>query len=238
MTENDKSVEMDVADAIMEKPIGFAIGSRSFFIYPPTLGKLYLIGRLLEALDINKEMIAVNAYLEAIRLCREKRNEVCRILAYSTFYRKYDLFNNRKIEKRIKLFSKKLSEEELATVFMLVLTGDNLDTFIEYFHLDKEADERKRISMIKKSDGVSFGGNSTYGTLIDFACQRYGWSMHYVVWGISYINLRMLMSDAVTTLYLSAEERKQLGIATSSETIDAGDPRNRALIKSLLKDPS
>ena len=79
-------------------------------------------------------------------------------------------------------------------------------------------------------------GNSTYGTMIDFACQRYGWTFDYVVWGISYINLRMLMADAITTVYLSSDEMKQLGISGSEEIIDAGNPKNRERIKALLEE--
>ena len=110
--------------------------------------------------------------------------------------------------------------------FQLVSTG-----------IDKENTERKRIAKVKKNNSsISFGGNSTYGTMIDFACQRYGWTFDYVVWGISYINLRMLMADAITTVYLSSDEMKQLGISGSEEIIDAGNPKNRERIKALLEE--
>ena len=35
---------------------------------------------------------------------------------------------------------------------------------------------------------IAFGGKSIWGTLIDAACERYGWSYQYVLWGISYSN--------------------------------------------------
>ena len=162
---------------------------------------------------------------------------VCRILSYSTFNRKNDLFDNSKVDKRTKLFSRTLSEEELATILVLILTSDNMDTFLRHFGIDKENTERKRIAKVKKDNSsISFGGNSTYGTMIDFACQRYGWTFDYVVWGISYINLRMLMADAITTVYLSSDEMKQLGISGSEEIIDAGNPKNRERIKALLEE--
>ena len=83
---------------------------------------------------------------------------------------------------------------------------------------------------------LSFCGKSTYGTLIDWACQRYGWSMEYVVWGISYANLQMLMADSITSVYLSEVERKKLGITDNRDIINADDPKNRELIRKMLSE--
>lgn len=235
--ENKECIEMDIADSVMERPTGFNIGSRSFFIYPPTLGKTYLLARLFKELDANQQIVAANPYMEAIRLCNTKKDIVCRILSYSTFNRKKDIFNNTKIAERADFFCENLDLEELATLLVLILTSDNLETYIGYFGIDKERKERKRIADIKKDNGsITFGGNSVYGTLIDFACQRYGWTMDYVVWGISHINLRMLMADAITAIYLNAEERKQLNIFDNKEYINADDHRNEELINKILSD--
>ena len=62
--------------------------------------------------------------------------------------------------------------------------------------------------------------------------------MEYVVWGISYANLQMLMADSITSVYLSPEERKKLGITDNLEIINADDPKNRDLILGLLKEKS
>ena len=235
--EDNKFMEMDIADTIMEKPIGFNIGNRCFYIYPPTLGKTYLLARLFNELDVNDKIISTNPYMEALRVCQTKRNVVCRILSYSTFFKRKDLFNNRKVNGRAEYFCNNLNTEELSTLFVLILTGDNVESYISYFGIDKERSERKRIASVKKDNvGLTFGGNSIYGTLIDFACQRYGWTMNYVVWGISYANLKMLLADAITTICLTAEERKKLNIFDNKEHINADDPKNRELIKAMLED--
>lgn len=235
--EDKKRIEMDIADAIIERPAGFSVGNRRFYLYPPTLGKTYLLARLFDELDANSQIISTNPYMEALRLCGTKRSIVCRILAYCTFKNKAYIFDNNKIDTRSKFFSDNLDIEELSTLLVIVLTGDNTESYISYFGIDKEREERKRIAEIKKNAGsITFGGNSTYGTLIDFACQRYGWTMDYVVWGISYSNLRMLMADAITTIYLSSDEMKQLNIFDNKECINADDPKNRELIKSMLED--
>ena len=45
------------------------------------------------------------------------------------------------------------------------------------------------------SIGSFFGGKTIWGTLIDAACERYGWTFDYVVWGISYNNLTLMLKD-------------------------------------------
>lgn len=235
--ENKERIEMDIADAVMERPVGFNIGSRCFYIYPPTLGKTYLLARLFKELDANQQIVVADPYMEAIRLCEAKKDIVCRILSYQTFNKKKDIFNNAKIAERADFFCKNLDLEELATLLVLVLTSDNMEVYINYLGIDKERKERERITDIKKDSGsITFGGNSIYGTLIDFACQRYGWTMNYVVWGISHTNLRMLMADAITTIYLNAEERKLLNIFDNKENINADDTRNEELIDKILSD--
>ncbi len=237
MMEDRELIEMNIADTIIQRPIGFNVDSESFFIYPPTLGLTYLLARLLKNLCANENIIAANPYLEALRLCADKKDTVCRILSYHTFCKKEDIFNNSEVEKRAKVFEFKLDTEELATLFTLILSGDNTELYVNYFGIDKERQERARISKVKSEGGnsISFGGNSAYGTLIDFACQRYGWTMDYVVWGISYSNLKMLMADSITTIYLSEDERKKLGVNVG-EVINADDPKNKSLIKEMIHD--
>ena len=231
--EDRELLEMNIADTIIERPVGFNIGSQQFYLYPPTLGITYHLARLFKSLEADARLISANPYLEAIRLCTEKKEIVCRILSNYTFNRKEDVFDGIKVEVRAKEFSE-LAAEELATIFTIVLSGDNTEEFIKYFGIDKERLERSRIAAVKKDNSsITFGGNSTYGTLIDFACQRYGWTMDYVMWGISYANLKMLMADAITTIYLSEEERKLLGRGVG-EVINADDPRNRELIRRMI----
>ena len=233
--EDKELLEMNIADTIIERPVGFNIGSQQFYLYPPTLGITYL-ARLFRSLEADARLISANPYLEAIRLCTEKKEIVCRILSNYTFNRKEDVFDGSKVEVRAKEFSE-LAAEELATIFTIVLSGDNTEEFIKYFGIDKERLERSRIAAVKKDNSsVTFGGNSTYGTLIDFACQRYGWTMDYVMWGISYANLKMLMADAITTVYLSEDERKKLNIYDDSEVINADDPKNRDLMRRMLSE--
>lgn len=73
MIEDRKIIEMNIADTIMERPYGFQVNKRHFYLYPITLGKTYLLSRLIESLDMNADIIKSNPYMEALRLCQEKK---------------------------------------------------------------------------------------------------------------------------------------------------------------------
>lgn len=235
--DNNEIISMNIADTIMEKPVSFCIGRRRFYLYPLTLGKSYLLSRLTNSLGVNKQILLSNPYLEAYRFASEKKELVCRILAYHSMRRKCDIQNECKVSKRAYLFQKNLNNEELAQLLVMTFTHENVSEYIIYLGLDKEHAERNRIMAIKKNTGnLSFCGKSTYGTIIDWACQRYGWSMEYVVWGISYANLQMLMADSITSIYLSVEEREKLGIKAKVEVINADDPKNSELIRMILNE--
>ena len=233
---NDKRlIEMNIADAIMEKPISFKVGSRQFFIYPPTLGKTYLLSRLIDAINVDNSILSINPYIECYRLASNCKETVCRIIAYHSLKTKKEIQDEQKVSRRAKVFETHLNVEELAQILVLSFTIENVSSYISYLGIDDEQKRRARVMMIKKnSNNMSFGGKSTYGTIIDWACQRYGWTMDYVVWGISYANLQMLMADSITSIYLSDEEMKKVGFRDDRDVINADDPNNRELIKQMI----
>lgn len=232
----NKQMEMNVSDAIIEKPIRFDIGKRKYSIYPPTLGKTQILKNLYLTLDVDARLLSLNPLAEAMRISRENPDIVCRIIAYSTFSDKNSILNTEKVFRRADELKQLLTAEERATLLSLILTNDLTDEFIKYFGIDADKELRARISRTKgESNSVTFGGKSIYGLLIDFACQRYGWTMDYVLWGISYVNLNMLFADAITTVYLTDEERKQLGM-NHGEIINADDPANRDLIREMIRE--
>ena len=81
------------------------------------------------------------------------------------------------------------------------------------------------------SSSITVGGASIYGQLIDTAAERYGWSYDYIMWGVSMTNLQLMLADKVDSIYLTKEEQKKARISTDNEVIDAGDPRNRELVR-------
>ena len=54
----DKYIEMNIDDALIEKPYRFSIevegkGERHFFLFPVTLGKMHLMKRHYDNLEVN-----------------------------------------------------------------------------------------------------------------------------------------------------------------------------------------
>lgn len=232
----DKQIEMNVSDTIIEKPIWFSIGKRKYSIYPPTLGKTQILKNLYLSLELDTRLLSLNPLAEAMRISKESPDIVCRIIAYSTFSDKDSIMNTEKVFQRADMFKDKLTAEEMATLLSIILMNDKTDEFIKYFRIDEDKELRRRISRTKgESNSITFGGKSIYGLLIDFACQRYGWTMEYVLWGISYVNLNMLFADAITTVYLTDDERKQLGMGFG-QVINADDPANRELIREMISE--
>ena len=234
--EINKEIELNISDAIVEKPIGFSLGKTKLCIYPSTLGKMQILKNLYFSMGVNVELLAINPLAETLRLCREQPDLVCRIIAYSTFSDRKSIMDTEKILRRTRLLQDNTSAEDLATILSIILSNDKIEEFLRYFGIDEDRAMKAKISKIKgEGSSITFGGKSIYGLLIDFACQRYGWTMDYVIWGISYVNLNMLFADAITTVYLSDEERRKLGRG-DGKVINADDPGNRDLIRQMISE--
>lgn len=191
----------------------------------------------MECLGINLEIIKANPYMEALRICQEKKESVCRILSYHTINKKEELFDYDFVQERCNFFYKEIDNDSMAQLLVMVLSERDISAYIKHLGIDKEKEWQAKAMRAKKdNNSLTFGGKSIYGTLIDTACQRYGWTFEYVVWGISYANLQLLLADSVTSIYLSDEERKRVNIPQDRDIINADDPANMAKIKAMKWD--
>lgn len=238
MGEDSKTIEMNIADTIMERPYSFRINNRQFYLYPVSLGKTYLISRLVDSLELNQKIINANPYFEAFRVCQSKRETVCRLLSYHTLNKKEELFDSYIVNERCDFFDKNLSDEEMTQLLVIVLTNNDVSTFIKYLGIEREQKEMARISKIKgkKSNSITFGGKSVFGSLILPACEKLNMTPQQVVWEISYPFLQMLMADVMTPVYLTDEEMKEARIYNSNTFINADDPKNMEKIKAMKWD--
>lgn len=60
--------------------------------------------------------------------------------------------------------------------------------------------------------------------MLDVVCSKYGWTLDYALWGISYLNLNMMIGDAITVLTSFREEDEKV------EILNADDPANAEAI--------
>lgn len=219
--DKDKQLELDIADTIIDRPKGFSVGRRHFYLYPLTLGKMHLQKRVIDNLDLNRELLQVNPYAEALRLVSEKKEDCCLLLAYHTLKTKRDILSNRTVTIRKNIFLKEIDNEDIATLLLSCLTGDRTAILIQRFGIDKELERMSEVMKAKSnSNSFNFGGKSIYGALIDAACERYKWTYDYVVWKISYTNLQLMLKDSIKSVYLTDDEMKNVHINNMSTIID------------------
>lgn len=235
MNATDKRrIEKMMEDAIMEMPIGFEVGGYDLFLYPVTLGTAYLISREREGMADN----LVEAFASASEEVKDNyRRSICRIVAIQTLQSKEEIFNPTKLDARIGLLFRNADDEGLFALYdMIMASMEDSKVFIQASGLNYDKKDLAKIAKLKADGGnVSFGARTAYGSFIAPACEKFGWSLDYVVWGISLTNLEMLLADASTSVYLTKEERKKLKISTDRNIIDAGNPANKERVRKILK---
>lgn len=228
-------IDYEIEDAIMELPLVFTIGEHIFSVYPLTLGKTYLLKRVVTTFGLEKSHMMVSMELELLRVVQEHKQECCDLLSYMTSANDYDsVFDVQAHNARRDIL---LGEEEsdLASLLAIVLSMDKTDAFMKHLGIDKENEEMRRVIARKDADksNLSFGGVSLYGCLIDSAMERYSLTKRQVVWEIDYTSLRLLLADRTSTIYLNEKERKRIRPRTKERAVN-GDSREetRAFIKS------
>lgn len=223
--------ETDIADAIMGVPrASFEVEGKRYSLYPLTLGKALYLARFYRDLELNAAMMKedkVSAYLMAAFSHKET---ACRIIAIHCADGAEEA-TGEAVETMTRLFVDKMDTADIAKFLCLVENEGDPAEYIKYLKIDEDDEWRKKAIKAKSGKGtLVFGGKSIYGTMIDNACQRYGWSFDYVVWGISLLNLRLLLADSITTIYLSEEEMKRARIPEDRTYLKAEDPRVREML--------
>lgn len=221
---NDIKIGSKVAMVLTDTPLGVQIGARHLLLYPQTLGKLYLTSQIIERMEIDQENLKTNALMEALRVVSNHREDCCKLIAYHTLPKKSDMLNTRILKARENIIFKYCDNDDIATLIITILSENKLQEIIKHFGIDKEADRMAKVNQAKDTNNqYVFGGKSVWGSLIDAACERYGWTYDYVVWEISYNNLTLMLKDKITSIYLSDEERKKAHIVGANEKVMRGD---------------
>lgn len=238
MPENKDNINEEILEAVLERPYGFSVNGSRFYLYPVTLGKSILLSRLMQALEVDAEMLARKPSLEALRVAAAHRDAACRIIAYATAKDRQEAFDAEGIERSQSFFSDNLTDDEIAQLLLIIYQYDKTASFIRHLGLDRDQKEQAKISRLKNKNGntVMFGGKSIYGSLVSVACEKYGWTLDYVVWGISLVNLRMMLADSVSSIYLSDDEKKSARLTVGQEIVSMDNPDNWAKIKAMKWD--
>ena len=204
-------VAAQFADLLMEAPHTFYIGEVDYRLYPPSLGKLMLMQRTIDGIGIDTVGIAQWPIMEVIKTVGEHRDKCVLLIVYATAKTKEECFDASHIKNAVCELSKGLTDEDIATLLVYILTGDKSQEVRKHYGIDEEQEALTAVSKVKSQAGsLSFGGKTVIGAVIDQVCERYGWTVEYAVWGVSYATLCLMLADRVSTLYLSDEERKKV----------------------------
>lgn len=210
-----------LADAVMARPREFSIGKKRFCLWSPSLGMSMMIERHIASLGIDMAIMERNPSLESLRLAAAKKDDVCHLLSILTFRTFESLSDSALIQRRASMFAKNLTTEEIAQLLLVALNEPRPEVLMKESGILQEQQEMSRIAAHKNKDGhtMSFCGKTIYGTLIDAACAKYGWTKEYVIWGIDLLSLRMMLADAINTVYLSDEDMKALSISNTKHEV-------------------
>lgn len=220
---------------LTDMPLGVSVGKEHFFLYPQTLGRMYLTSQLIEKLEIDQENLKINSFMEALRAAKNHTSECCKLISYHTLRNKSEMLDTKTIERRANKLQRVCSIEDIATLLITILSDNTLNVLTKELGIDAEGKKMAKISQAKEtSNQYIFGGKTIWGSLIDTACERYGWTFDYVIWEISYNNLTLMMKDKITSIYLSDEERKKAHVPAANEEVIDGNDRN-AIMKAVME---
>lgn len=139
----EKVIEANVSDAITEKPIKITVKGRSFCIYPPTLGKMQVLSKLYLMLDIDEKKLTEEPHKEAMRVCEDKTDIVCKLMAVSTFRTRDELLDDEKISKRAEFFKWNCDPSHFGTCLLAILTQVDYANFMTSIRLTKTLQQNK-----------------------------------------------------------------------------------------------
>lgn len=231
-----KATLKDITAVMLDAEHCFEIDGRVIRLYPQTLGVAHMTASMMEGMGIRRDIMEHNATLECLRLAHRERAKVAMVVAVHAVRAARDEAAVREVARYIE---RKCSLSELATLFMLVLRTNRVSEYMDALGI---TDEHKRMEKVKKAktndNTYVFGGKSLYGALISAACEKYGWTYDYVMWGISYDNLQLMLADSVTTIYLSDEEKKQGGVASPGSRTMKVTAENLAKIAEMFNQRS
>lgn len=204
-------------------------------LQPLTLGKVIINSQLLQALGVSEALATANPLAEALRLGEEHRHDILRLIAINTLERAHHALDEARVQARLDSLEA-LTTEDVATLLVAILELDHSDAIIRESGIAHDLDLKARIHEHKAQEGhtISLGGRTLYGSLLDQASERYGWTIDYILWGAPYTTLKLMLADAPTSLHLSQDEAEAIGYRHKGNVINADDPASLEAMRALL----
>lgn len=223
-------------DILLERRHEFKVHDALYTLYPPSLGITTMIKASLDGIGIDWESLATAPAFALLPLIERRPMDCCRIIALATCRGRDEAMSSKVVDAKAKQIHKWLQPDEIMSLLIITITNNRVGEFLKESGIEKEGEKIRKVASYKKNDIPMFGGKTLFGQLIDPACERYGWSYEYVVWGISYAALTALMADKVTSIILTDEEKKNVPkhLLETDDAINGDDPKNWAKVQQLM----
>lgn len=223
-------------DILLERRHEFKVHDALYTLYPPSLGITAMIKASLEGIGVDWNALAEAPAHALLPLIEGRPMDCARIIALATCSCKAEAMSSKTIDAKAKQITKWLNADELLSLLLIAISNNRVGEFLKDSGIEKENERLQRVSSYKKNDTPLFGGKTIFGRLIDPACERYGWTYDYAVWGISHAALTAMMADKVTSVVLTDEEKKKVPkrLLENEEAISGDDPRNWSKVKQLM----
>lgn len=222
-------IDRALDDIIMDRPRPFAVGGRRFELRHPSLGRTILSGRAVDGLGINGVNLS--------SVAKAGRKELCRLLSVNVSDR-CDLFDESRMKELDGFFDENLDDGELASLVSMIMSMYDLGGIMSKYGMDKDREARKRAAKAKECKNgrsIGFGGKTVAGSLIEPVAKKFGWTVDYIVWGISYAMLWLLVLDGQESVYLTKDEIRMARINEDGVVISADSKENWKRIHEMLK---
>lgn len=223
-------------DILLERRHEFKVHDALYTLYPPSLGITAMIKASLDGIGVDLNALAEAPAFALLPLVESRPMDCARIIALATCSSKTEAMSSKAIDAKSRQITKWLSADELLSLLLIAISNNRVGEFLKDSGIEKEAERLQRVSSYKNNDTPLFGGKTIFGRLVDPACERYGWTYEYAVWGISYAALTVMMADKVTSVVLTDDEKKKVPkrLLENDDAISGDDPRNWAKVKQLM----
>lgn len=199
---NKMHPERLLTDTILQRPWQIQLGDRDLSLRSPSLGIVLLSSALIAEAGWQVGESAEDIAPEAMLFAHSNPHITARYIAYHLASGRDEAESARFIEDNARELVESLSPEDLTTLFVMLLEREPVQEIIQAFGIAEDLEARAEAIRSRGNEGwLSFGGRSIYGALIDPVAERYGWTLDYILWGISYANLRLLIADQPTNIY-------------------------------------
>lgn len=221
------------------------IGNRTFTIGRASLGKTLLLQRAVRSLiphissasKLEADFANLFAVAGLFRLASQPDGQepLLELLAIHLSNTRHELTSASHRQELKAYLAKHLTPQQLTALVSAISTVEDIEPLLLDLGITAETNRLERAVKAKgEGSTVSFCGRTLWGSLIDVACERYGWTMDYVLWGISYANLRLLIADHRKEVYLTDKERRQAKVSTDGIVVNGDDPQAiKALFRNL-----